>query len=525
MATSISPPQPDRGPPARPRAAPRRSASARRARPLGRQALPLPLRLAVLPAVRAHGPVPARVHGVRVGARLAPDRRQGRLRRPAELPSTSSRQPRFWTALRNTFSIFLLSSVPQVILAIVHRRRPRREPARADLLADGRAAALRRRARRRRAHLRQALRRPVRHDQRAARAASGPRPDPLARRSAVQPRRDRDDGQLPLDRLQHADLPRRDAGRPARPVRGRRPRRRRAGCASSSPSRSRCCARRSSSSSSPSTIGGLQIFDEPRMFDQPARAARDRQWMTSTMYIYELGWGNQKSFGRASAVAWILFLIIVVDRPDQLRPSRAGSRPTRDDEAEEGFPMSAPSLPIIRQTAGRGAARAAARRSAAAGGATVGPAGSPTPCSARSLAISAYPHVLRVPARVVGRRVTIAQNPIPSLIPEGHLLRPTSAGSSTSDIGFWQALRQQRHRRGGHRAVGGLFSTLAGFSFSKLRFRGRGAAARVRHRDHGGADPARHRPAVHRHVGARAGPASSSPSSSPGWSPRSVSSG
>ena len=30
------------------------------------------------------------------------------------------------------------------------------------------------------------------------------------------------------------------------------------------------------------------------------------------MYLYELGWGAQKSFGRAAAVAWILFLIIVV---------------------------------------------------------------------------------------------------------------------------------------------------------------------------------------------------------------------
>jgi cellobiose transport system permease protein len=61
-----------------------------------------------------------------------------------------------------------------------------------------------------------------------------------------------------------------------------------------------------------STIGGLQIFDEPRMFDQTGQGGNDRQWMTVTMYLYELGWGAQKSFGRASAVAWILFLIILV---------------------------------------------------------------------------------------------------------------------------------------------------------------------------------------------------------------------
>ncbi len=61
-----------------------------------------------------------------------------------------------------------------------------------------------------------------------------------------------------------------------------------------------------------STIGGLQIFDEPRMFDTMGAGGADKQWLTLTMYIYELGWGAQKSFGRAAAVSWILFAIIVV---------------------------------------------------------------------------------------------------------------------------------------------------------------------------------------------------------------------
>ena len=60
-----------------------------------------------------------------------------------------------------------------------------------------------------------------------------------------------------------------------------------------------------------STIGGLQIFDEPRMFDQAGQGGANRQWQTLTMYIYELGWG-QRNFGRASAVAWLLFLVILV---------------------------------------------------------------------------------------------------------------------------------------------------------------------------------------------------------------------
>ncbi|MDN5598985.1 MAG: carbohydrate ABC transporter permease [Brachybacterium sp.] len=60
-----------------------------------------------------------------------------------------------------------------------------------------------------------------------------------------------------------------------------------------------------------STIGGLQIFDEPRMFDTAGSGGASRQWMTMTMYLYELGWGPQVSFGRASAVAWLLFMIII----------------------------------------------------------------------------------------------------------------------------------------------------------------------------------------------------------------------
>ena len=61
-----------------------------------------------------------------------------------------------------------------------------------------------------------------------------------------------------------------------------------------------------------STIGGLQIFDEPRMYDNVGSGGADRQWMTLTMYLYEAGWGPQHNFGRAAAVAWLLFLIIVV---------------------------------------------------------------------------------------------------------------------------------------------------------------------------------------------------------------------
>jgi len=38
-----------------------------------------------------------------------------------------------------------------------------------------------------------------------------------------------------------------------------------------------------------STVGGLQIFDEPRLFDVTGQGGSDQQWMTVTMYLYELG--------------------------------------------------------------------------------------------------------------------------------------------------------------------------------------------------------------------------------------------
>ncbi|MFI8592915.1 carbohydrate ABC transporter permease [Microbacterium sp. NPDC078428] len=60
-----------------------------------------------------------------------------------------------------------------------------------------------------------------------------------------------------------------------------------------------------------STIGGLQIFDEPRMYDQFGRGGAAQQWLTITLYLYDIGWG-QWNFGRAAAMAWILFLIIIV---------------------------------------------------------------------------------------------------------------------------------------------------------------------------------------------------------------------
>lgn len=58
-------------------------------------------------------------------------------------------------------------------------------------------------------------------------------------------------------------------------------------------------------------VGGLQIFDEPQLFSVRDRGGSDGQWVTLTMYLYKLGWA-QLNLGRAAAVAWLLFLFIVL---------------------------------------------------------------------------------------------------------------------------------------------------------------------------------------------------------------------
>jgi cellobiose transport system permease protein len=65
-----------------------------------------------------------------------------------------------------------------------------------------------------------------------------------------------------------------------------------------------------------STIGGLQIFTEPFLFESNpgvATGGSGRQFQTVTMYLYEKAFaGGQFDFGYASAIAWCLFLLIVV---------------------------------------------------------------------------------------------------------------------------------------------------------------------------------------------------------------------
>jgi cellobiose transport system permease protein len=65
-----------------------------------------------------------------------------------------------------------------------------------------------------------------------------------------------------------------------------------------------------------STIGGLQLFTEPYLFEpghSGATGGSDRQYQTVAMYLYEKAFASsQFKFGYASAIAWCLFLLIAV---------------------------------------------------------------------------------------------------------------------------------------------------------------------------------------------------------------------
>ncbi|MBF4995092.1 sugar ABC transporter permease [Arthrobacter gandavensis] len=85
------------------------------------------------------------------------------------------------------------------------------------------------------------------------------------------------------------------------------------------------------------TIGGLQIFAEPRLFDPVNAGGTQKQFQTTVLFLWELAFQRQ-NFGKASAVAWLLFLIIVlvgvvnfliskkIATSDTRRPRRVRSR-------------------------------------------------------------------------------------------------------------------------------------------------------------------------------------------------------
>ena len=133
--------------------------------------------------------------------------------------------------------------------------------------------------------------------------------------------------------------------------------------------------------------------------------------------------------------------------------------------------MTAPSLPYIRQTAGPGAAKAAARRRNK-GGVGNRPRWVTYALLGAVILISVLPLYYTF-LLASSTSAEVAQNPIPSPIPGGELVNNViRIFESSIDLGraTWNSFVVS--------AVTAMavvfFSTLAGFAFAKLRFRGRG---------------------------------------------------
>ena len=60
------------------------------------------------------------------------------------------------------------------------------------------------------------------------------------------------------------------------------------------------------------TIGGLQIFTEPKLFNPSSSVlgGPHREYQTTVLYLWDMAF-NRSDFGKASAIAWLLFIIIV----------------------------------------------------------------------------------------------------------------------------------------------------------------------------------------------------------------------
>lgn len=134
--------------------------------------------------------------------------------------------------------------------------------------------------------------------------------------------------------------------------------------------------------------------------------------------------------------------------------------------------MSAPEMSVgmIEQVAGKGAARAARRKRGMEGGVRK-PGWVTYLLLAVVIAISAFPLYYAF-LLASSTSASIAQNPIPSLIPEGHLIENVTR-VLTADINFWRAVSNSLIVAVITSISVVFFSTLAGYSFAKLSFTGR----------------------------------------------------
>ncbi len=130
--------------------------------------------------------------------------------------------------------------------------------------------------------------------------------------------------------------------------------------------------------------------------------------------------------------------------------------------------MTAPSVPFVEQTAGRGAAKAAARR-------RNGAAGRPTWVTYAVLTVVILVSVLPLYYTFLLASSTsaeVSQNPIPSWIPGSELV-DNLVRIFESDIDLLKAAWNSFAVSAVSAVAVVFFSTLAGFAFAKLRFKGR----------------------------------------------------
>ena len=132
------------------------------------------------------------------------------------------------------------------------------------------------------------------------------------------------------------------------------------------------------------------------------------------------------------------------------------------------------SLPVIAQTSGKGAARSEARkrRRRQTGGADRRPSWVTYTILAVVLLISAYPLYYTF-LLASSDQLTISKTSIPSLIPDGEFMANVQR-IMKSDIPLLKGLLNSTIVAVLQSLSVVIFSTLAGFSFAKLRFKGRG---------------------------------------------------
>ena len=272
------------------------------------------------------------------------------------------------------------------------------------------------------------------------------------------------DRDLALDRLQRADLSGGDAGHPARPVRVGGPGRRLALAAVPARDRSDRCGRRSCSRWS-SRRSARPSCSASRCCSTAAaarRAASEHQYQTLGLYLYDQGWVN-RHLGRASAIAWTMFLILLIVAAVNLLITRR-LREVANDHKSTVTTTLTPRSPRRTARTRRGAAgRLGAGKQLHAGPVTY-------------VVLVLFTVGLALPAGVDGDRGLARPTP-------GSRRRRRRSGSAGTCSRTWRppGTRPTWARRcstprswPGPITVGTvLFSTLAGFAFAKLRFRGR----------------------------------------------------